>query len=81
MVTTCLHYFCEKCIEDCLKAKRECPICRTKLPMNNDIKHTTINSSESFEKIKETYKRSSKTKAFLSSLQAVPDGEKSIVFT
>ena len=49
--------------------------------MNNDIKHTTINSSESFEKIKETYKRSSKTKAFLSSLQAVPDGEKSIVFT
>lgn len=50
LVTKCGHIYCKQCIEECMKQKTECPMCKTKLSKKDMIlinkQNTETNSEE-----------------------------------
>jgi hypothetical protein len=44
LITSCQHKFCKNCIEEWLKIKCDCPLCRTKLISSNRIIPHNVNS-------------------------------------
>jgi hypothetical protein len=45
LITPCKHKFCKNCIDEWIKIKCECPLCRTKLISSNKIIPSNLISS------------------------------------
>ena len=49
-VTHCLHFFCLECIEEALKIKKSCPLCRKKLYYRPERRFSKCNQNITSER-------------------------------
>ncbi|XP_061102648.1 E3 ubiquitin-protein ligase TRIM35-like [Conger conger] len=64
VVLKCSHSFCRVCLQQCLREKRECPICKRKASMNDPLLNLALRSIvESYLKQKTDGETADKTEA------------------
>ncbi|KAJ2996105.1 hypothetical protein HDV02_000158 [Globomyces sp. JEL0801] len=82
-ITPCGHFFCKNCIEECLKIKKLCPMCRRDLKSKDLIwtpEEDLTSNSESL-KLDLNSTPSSKINRLIHILRNTPKGVKTVIFS
>ncbi|OIW31626.1 RAD5-like protein [Coniochaeta ligniaria NRRL 30616] len=83
VITHCKHTFCHACISKVIEIQHKCPMCRAELSEDKLVEPAPEHSAEEEEEQLDTDKKSSKTEALLTILQATlkKEGSKVIIFS